>query len=194
MSKKSSFKDRNRTASQKMAERLYDIVMSGLMVKRAQNKKRFTPVNYKQRWFELTKKTLSYFDVENIERRREKGRINVKGVRLVESAQLDGDGGDPYAPDGFPFQVGYCENDNQTGSRSLPQYTLYLIASSEKERSEWIRAIRQVCEETNTPKLYRFHPGIWSGKKWSCCKIINRTTFGCQAATHWRETNNNPSK
>lgn len=67
MSKKSSFKDRNRTASQKMAERLYDIVMSGLMVKRAQNKKRFTPVNYKQRWFELTKKTLSYFDVENIE-------------------------------------------------------------------------------------------------------------------------------
>lgn len=51
----------------KVSERLYDIVKSGSMVKRAQNKKRFTPVNYKQRWFELTKKSLSYFDMENIE-------------------------------------------------------------------------------------------------------------------------------
>uniref|UniRef100_A0A1B0BLA2 PH domain-containing protein n=1 Tax=Glossina palpalis gambiensis TaxID=67801 RepID=A0A1B0BLA2_9MUSC len=51
----------------KMSERLYDIVKSGFMIKRAQNKKRFTPVNYKQRWFELTKRTLSYFDVESVE-------------------------------------------------------------------------------------------------------------------------------
>uniref|UniRef100_A0A1B0AEN1 PH domain-containing protein n=1 Tax=Glossina pallidipes TaxID=7398 RepID=A0A1B0AEN1_GLOPL len=53
----------------KMSERLYDIVKSGFMIKRAQNKKRFTPVNYKQRWFELTKRTLSYFDVESVESR-----------------------------------------------------------------------------------------------------------------------------
>uniref|UniRef100_A0A1A9VMG7 Uncharacterized protein n=1 Tax=Glossina austeni TaxID=7395 RepID=A0A1A9VMG7_GLOAU len=49
-----------------------------------------------------------------------------------------------------------------------------------------------VCEDTNTPKSFRFHPGLWSGKRWSCCKSISRATFGCQAATHWRETNNNP--
>lgn len=51
----------------KMSEHLYDIVKSGSMVKRAQNKKRFTPVNYKHRWFELTKRTLCYYDVENVE-------------------------------------------------------------------------------------------------------------------------------
>lgn len=50
-----------------------------------------------------------------------------------------------------------------------------------------------VCEETHSPKSYRYHPGLWSGKKWSCCKTINRTTFGCHAATHWTETNNNPT-
>lgn len=50
-----------------------------------------------------------------------------------------------------------------------------------------------VCEETHSPKSYRYHPGLWSGKKWSCCKTINRTAFGCQAATHWTETNNNPT-
>ncbi|XP_065356741.1 tyrosine-protein kinase Btk isoform X2 [Calliphora vicina] len=177
----------------KMTERLYDIVKSGFMIKRAQNKKRFTPVNYKQRWFELTKKTLSYFDVENVERRRERGRIPVKGVRLVEIATVNGEGGDPFAPDGFPFQVGYCESSDDQSQRTVPQYTLYLVASSDKERFDWIRAIRQVCEDTNTPKSYRFHPGLWSGKRWSCCKGISRSTFGCQAATHWRETNNNPS-
>ncbi|KAM7351866.1 tyrosine-protein kinase Btk29A isoform 2-T3 [Cochliomyia hominivorax] len=177
----------------KMSERLYDIVKSGFMIKRAQNKKRFTPVNYKQRWFELTKKTLSYFDVENVERRRERGRIPVKGVRLVEIATVNGEGGDPFAPDGFPFQVGYCESSDDQSQRTVPQYTLYLVASTEKERLDWIRVIRQVCEDTNTPKSYRFHPGLWSGKRWSCCKGISRSTFGCQAATHWRETNNNPS-
>lgn len=51
-----------------------------------------------------------------------------------------------------------------------------------------------VCEEKNTPKLYRYHPGLWLGKKWSCCKSTKRIAFGCQAATHWSETNNNPSK
>ncbi|XP_026844131.1 tyrosine-protein kinase Btk29A isoform X1 [Drosophila persimilis] len=201
----------------KMSERLYDVVKSGSMVKRAQNKKRFTPVNYKHRWFELTKRTLCYFDVENVERRRERGRIQLKGVRLVEEATVNGEGGDPFAPDGYPFQVGYCEisssqkhqqqqtelqdrsgvegqqQQQQNGGRAVPQYTLYVIANSEKERNEWIRAIRQVCEDSNTPKSYRYHPGLWSGKKWSCCKGLSRTTFGCRAAAHWREANNNPS-
>lgn len=54
-------------------------------------------------------------------------------------------------------------------------------------------ATHSVCDETNTPKSYRYHPGLWSGKKWLCCKTINRTAFGCQAATHWSETNNNPT-
>ncbi|EDW52107.1 GM13100 [Drosophila sechellia] len=196
-----------------MSERLYDVVKSGSMVKRAQNKKRFSPVNYKHRWFELTKRTFSYFDVENVERRRERGRIHLKGVRLVEEATVSGEGGDPFAPDGYPFQVGYCEIsasanshqlengsggggggiEGQQSGRAVPQYTLYVIANSEKERSEWIRAIRQVCEDSNTPKSYRYHPGLWSGKKWSCCKGLSRSTFGCRAAAHWREANNNPS-
>lgn len=118
----------------------------------------------------------------HFQRRRERGRIHLKGVRLVEEATVSGEGGDPFAPDvssqkwfgkicfinkrsnhqGYPFQVGYCEisasanshqleNGNgggvgiegQQSGRAVPQYTLYVIANSEKERSEWIRAIRQ---------------------------------------------------
>uniref|UniRef100_A0A182F1F9 PH domain-containing protein n=1 Tax=Anopheles albimanus TaxID=7167 RepID=A0A182F1F9_ANOAL len=51
-----------------MTERRSDFVLkSGYMVKRSQNKKRFTPVNYKTRWFELTRFYLSYYDIGNLE-------------------------------------------------------------------------------------------------------------------------------
>lgn len=43
---------------------------------------------------------------------------------------------------GFSFQIGYCEVDDQLPGRSIPQYTLYLTVANEKERLDWIRAIR----------------------------------------------------
>lgn len=42
-----------------------EIVKQGFMVKRSQNKKRFTPVNYKQRWFVLTRFYLLYYDTDS---------------------------------------------------------------------------------------------------------------------------------
>ena len=39
-----------------------EVIKEGFMIKRSQNKKRFTPVNYKQRWFVLTKSYLIYYD------------------------------------------------------------------------------------------------------------------------------------
>lgn len=176
-----------------MTERRSDFVLKGgYMVKRSQNKKRFTPVNYKTRWFELTRFYLSYYDIGNLEKRRERGRISVKGVRLVEPALLHGEGGDAAAPDGYPFQVGYCESDGIYPGTTLPQYTLYLVADSEKDRTEWISSIRKVCEEYS-PKSFSYHLGLWLGRKWSCCRSLNRRALGCQVATVWPEYNNNPS-
>lgn len=42
-----------------------EVLKQGLMIKRSQNKKRFTTVNYKQRWFVLTRQFLIYYDTEN---------------------------------------------------------------------------------------------------------------------------------
>lgn len=43
---------------------------------------------------------------------------------------------------GYSFQIGYCEVDDQLPGRSIPQYTLYLTVANEKERIDWIRALR----------------------------------------------------
>lgn len=42
---------------------------------------------------------------------------------------------------GFPFQVGYCETTEL--NNCTVQYTLYLVASSEKERQDWIKVLRK---------------------------------------------------
>uniref|UniRef100_A0A182JYM1 PH domain-containing protein n=1 Tax=Anopheles christyi TaxID=43041 RepID=A0A182JYM1_9DIPT len=65
-----------------MTERRSDFVLkSGYMVKRSQNKKRFTPVNYKTRWFELTRFYLSYYDIGNLE-------VSVFGPRSGANATM----------------------------------------------------------------------------------------------------------
>ena len=96
--------------------------------------------------------------------------MSLKGVRLVEAAVLNSEGADTTAPDvstfnyrasslaatesldslltrllflfqGFPFQLGYCET-NELNNCS-PQYILYLVAASEKERLDWIKVLRK---------------------------------------------------
>lgn len=45
---------------------------------------------------------------------------------------------------GYPFQIGYSEpNCITAGASSLPTFTLYLVSPTDKERTEWIRAIRK---------------------------------------------------
>lgn len=42
-----------------------EVIKEGFMIKRSQNKKVYTLVNYKRRWFVLTRRQLIYYDVEN---------------------------------------------------------------------------------------------------------------------------------
>ncbi|XP_023287551.1 tyrosine-protein kinase Btk29A isoform X2 [Orussus abietinus] len=167
-----------------------DVVRQGFMVKRSQNKKRFTPINYKQRWFVLTRRHLVYYDGDG-ERRKERGRIAIESVHVVETATLGaragggggdvaggeaGTGGGGGIPPGLPFQVGYREAGQE--------YTLYLLAPREQDRAEWIRAIRAVCSE-NPGLSGRYHAGLWSGKRWSCCRLSTRSAEGCDTCSSW---------
>ncbi|EGI70057.1 Tyrosine-protein kinase Btk29A [Acromyrmex echinatior] len=138
-----------------------------------------------------TSRALSY----NVERRKERGRIAVENVHVVETASLgnggsavsdvaggggggggDAAGGGGGIPSGLPFQVGYREAGQE--------YTLYLLAAREQDRAEWIRAIRAVCSE-NSGLSGRYHAGLWSGKRWSCCRLSTRSAEGCDTCSSW---------
>ncbi|XP_046665405.1 tyrosine-protein kinase Btk29A isoform X1 [Homalodisca vitripennis] len=176
------------------------VVKQGFMVKRSQNKKRFTPVNFKQRWFVLTKRYLVYYDSDSeaadpgvgcldplhqlIRRRKERGRIVLSSVRIVEPAaislpgELDNNAlnNSPAPASGSPLQVGYCDAGQE--------YTLYLVAPREQERDDWINALRSVCCD-NASLSDRYHKGLWNGKRWSCCRLSTRSAVGCDQTSVW---------
>lgn len=55
-----------------------EILKEGYMIKRSQNKKVYTLVNYKKRWFVLTKRELIYYDIENEAVSTDNNNINLK--------------------------------------------------------------------------------------------------------------------
>lgn len=44
-----------------------------------------------------------------------------------------------------------------------------------------------VCSE-NSCLSERFHVGLWSGKRWTCCRLSNRSADGCDSCTSWSRT------
>lgn len=178
-----------------MAEQKSNIIREGYMVKRSQNKKRYTPINFKQRWFSLQPNVLIYYDCDNEEKRKERGRIHTDSVHTVETAcpttfaddnrthnnsySTGGDSGNSGSAQhkqNYPFLVGYRENGTD--------YTLYLNAHRVQDRVQWILAIRTVCG--NNPQLRRtYHQGLWNGRRWSCCRNTTRAIPGCEATTLW---------
>lgn len=105
-------------------------------------------------------------DYRLLQRRKERGRIAVESVHVVETASLGngstgggvgdaagggdtgGGGGSGGVPSGLPFQVGYREAGQE--------YTLYLLATREQDRAEWIRAIRAGKLAPSRPSVFPF--------------------------------------
>lgn len=69
------------------------------------------------------------------QKRKQKGRVVLESVHLVEAALLAGSA-EENRPAGlaFAFQVGYQESGQD--------YVLYLLAPTEKDRTDWILALR----------------------------------------------------
>lgn len=97
-----------------------------------------------------------------LQRRKERGRIAVESVHVVETASLGSNTATEVAsnndsstggvgggvPPGLPFQIGYREAGQE--------YTLYLVAAREEDRAEWIQAIRAGEYCCNKKKLIFF--------------------------------------
>ncbi|KAJ0179393.1 hypothetical protein K1T71_005105 [Dendrolimus kikuchii] len=160
-----------------------EILLQTFMVKRSQNKKLFTPVNFKERWLVLTRRCLVYYELDG-ERRKERGRISTETIHTVEQAELgelskqipesDNEKSPVYR---YPFQVGYTEQNTD--------YTLYLVASDQIERHDWIHTIRSVC--TCKVRRSRYHPAVWWSRRWTCCDAERRSAPGCVLSSLWKE-------
>ncbi|RXM99890.1 Tyrosine-protein kinase Tec [Acipenser ruthenus] len=102
-------------------------IMEEVLLKMSQQKKKISPKNYKERLFELTKTTLSYYEHEKGKRGNKKGSILIEKIRCVETVHLEEQ--TPVERQ-YPFQIVYDEG------------ILYIFANNESSRIKWLEALK----------------------------------------------------
>ncbi|GAA6071018.1 tyrosine-protein kinase Tec, partial [Tachysurus ichikawai] len=106
----------------------FEVILEETLIKRSQQKKLTSPLNYKERVFVLTKTKLTYYE-GRIEKKFKKGSIDLQRVRCVEIVK---NGGLVIPCDNkYPFQVVYDTN------------TLYIFAPSNESRSVWVQNMKE---------------------------------------------------
>ncbi|KAE9545143.1 hypothetical protein AGLY_000686 [Aphis glycines] len=130
----------------------------GMLTKRAQGRKKFGRKNFKQRYFKLTTRDLSYA--------KQKGKeslctITLSDILAVERLQQE------------------SFNKNNMFQIIQPERILYIQANNCVEEKEWVDLLTKMCF-SNNKRLTLYHPAAFINGTWLCCKSNNERTKGCQ--------------
>ncbi|XP_042257629.1 tyrosine-protein kinase Tec isoform X3 [Thunnus maccoyii] len=134
------------------------------LIKRSQQKKRTSPLNYKERLFVLTKNSLTYYDGK-AEKKFKRGSIELSRIRCAEIVKNGG--GIIPCQNKYPFQVVYDNN------------TLYVFAPSHDSRSLWVQSLKDEIKD-NQVIMAKFHPQFWQEGAWLCCRQVDKQAMGCE--------------
>ncbi|GAB6021126.1 hypothetical protein CHUAL_003760 [Chamberlinius hualienensis] len=133
------------------------ILKEGVMIKRAQGRKKFGIKNFKKRYFCLTTQEFMYL--------KSKGddplcRIPVNQILAVEKLQEES------------FKM---KNMFQVVRQC---HALYIQANNCVEEKEWIDILNKVCQ-SNKNRLNEYHPGAFINGHWQCCRSASEAAVGC---------------
>ncbi|XP_059833344.1 tyrosine-protein kinase BTK isoform X2 [Hypanus sabinus] len=105
--------------------------MEEVFIKRSQQKKKTSPLNYKERLFILTDTKISYYEYfsERMKRGGKKGSIELDKIKCVEMVRAEENC--PIERQ-YPFQIVYDEGP------------LYVFAKNEDVRSQWIKELSSI--------------------------------------------------
>ncbi|XP_018321069.1 GTPase-activating protein isoform X2 [Agrilus planipennis] len=146
---------------QTVTEDMPVVLKEGIMIKRAQGRKRFGRKNFKQRYFKLTTHDLSYAKTKGKEALCQIPLSNILAVeRLTEKS----------------FKMKNMFQIIQ------PERALYVQAPNCVEEKEWVDLLTKICQ-TNTNRLEKYHPCAFINGQWLCCKSPNELAPGCNAVT-----------
>ncbi|KAM9836648.1 tyrosine-protein kinase Tec [Aulostomus maculatus] len=141
-----------------------ELLLEETLIKRSQQKRRTSPLNYKERLFVLTKSRLTYYD-GRAEKKFQRGSIELRSIRCVEIIR---NGGEVIpCQNKYPFQVVYDTN------------TLYVFAPSHDSRSIWVQSLKEEIKD-NQVIVAKFHPQFWREGAWLCCRQADKLAPGCE--------------
>ncbi|XP_015603727.1 ras GTPase-activating protein 3 isoform X2 [Cephus cinctus] len=133
------------------------VLKEGVMIKRAQGRKRFGRKNFKQRYFRLTTQDLTYS--------KTKGKEPLCRIPLEEILAVERLHEDSFKMKNM-FQI------------VQPQRALYVQAGNCVEEKEWIDILTKICQ-TNSNRLEKYHPSAYINGHWLCCRAVAEIAPGC---------------
>ncbi|NXA28041.1 BMX kinase, partial [Ibidorhyncha struthersii] len=138
-------------------------ILEELLLKKSQQKKKISPINYKKRLFVLTKATLSYYEYDKGKKGSKRGSIEIEKIRCVETVNLEES--TPPARQ-YPFQIVYKGG------------LLYIYAANEESRERWLAALHREIKD-NSDLLNKYHKGFFISGKFLCCNQTCKAAPGC---------------
>ncbi|KAG1960484.1 tyrosine-protein kinase Tec [Pimephales promelas] len=151
-------------------------VLEETLIKRSQQKKRTSPLNYKERVFVLTKSKLTYYELR-AEKRLKKGSVDLQRIKCVEIVKNCAS----IIPcqNKYPFQVVHDST------------TLYIFAPSNESRNVWVQNIKE--EIRHNPHIAaKFHPQFWQEGEWLCCGQVDKLAPGCEGYNLFGDVSRKP--
>ncbi|XP_032624797.1 tyrosine-protein kinase Tec isoform X2 [Chelonoidis abingdonii] len=139
-------------------------ILEEILIKRSQQKKRTSPLNYKERLFVLTESMLTYYE-GRAEKKYRKGSVDIAKIKCVEIVKNDG----AVIPcqNKYPFQIVYDAN------------TLYIFAPSAHSRDQWVRNLKEEIKK-NSNIMVKYHPKFWTEGIYQCCRQTEKLAPGCE--------------
>uniref|UniRef100_A0A8C2NTI0 Tec protein tyrosine kinase n=1 Tax=Capra hircus TaxID=9925 RepID=A0A8C2NTI0_CAPHI len=153
-----------RRNSDQKTEMNFNTILEEILIKRSQQKKKTSPLNYKERLFVLTKSMLTYYEGRP-EKKYRKGFIDVSKIKCVEIVKND-DGVIP-CQNKYPFQVVHDAN------------TLYIFAPSAQSRDQWVKKLKEEIKNNNNIMI-KYHPKFWADGSYQCCRQTEKLAPGCE--------------
>ncbi|CAN2388468.1 B cell receptor signaling pathway [Pristimantis euphronides] len=141
-----------------------EVILEETLIKRSQQKKRTSPLNYKERIFVLTKSKLTYYEGRT-EKRNKKGSVDVTKIKCVEAVNSELD--QVPCQNKYAFQVVYDSN------------TLYIFAPTAFSRSQWVKSLKREIKYNNLT-LSKYHPQFWADGVYQCCRQTEKLAPGCE--------------
>ncbi|XP_076595693.1 tyrosine-protein kinase BTK [Chaetodon auriga] len=157
-----------------------DNILEEIFIKRSQQKKKTSPLNYKERWFVLTQEKIAYYDFDPDKGKRKglRGSVDLEKIKCVETVQPE-----PNAPQErmYAFQIIYDEGP------------LYIFAKTEDVRAQWIKKLKEMVR-FNKDLMQKYHPCSWMDGVWLCCQQEVKQAMGCKVLDSKNGFTSKPSR
>ncbi|XP_013915714.1 PREDICTED: tyrosine-protein kinase BTK-like, partial [Thamnophis sirtalis] len=160
--------------------------LESIFLKRSQQKKKTSPLNFKKRLFLLTESKLSYYeyDFERGRRGSKKGSVDIDKITCVEIVVPENNP----PPERrvlrkedtneheqvsiierfpYPFQIIYDEGP------------LYVFSPMEELRTRWVHQLKTMTNY-NSNLVQKYHPCFWTDGQYLCCFQTAKMAMGCK--------------